>query len=202
MNSVTPPIPPHVNSEGALVYNRRIALQALGLALLFAAAGCQRPTQRLPAAPQFTMDGQGGQTRLAEDALSVTDGGQLATNTETDFAAFTGSKTIYFEPDSAELTAEAKAVLARQGAWLLKYPAVRISLEGHADERGSREYAFAMGERRAAAMRFYLNSLGVENERMSVTSLGKDRPVVAGSDAQSWAQNRRGETVFPETPKR
>lgn len=178
-------------------------LQGAGLLLLCSLSACQRPTQVLPAAPQFEMqDGKGtgadDANSLVRDALSasdvetVTDG--IVPGSVEDFLRYAGTDKVYFEYDKADLLPEGKATLDRQAEWLAKYPAVRASLEGHADERGTREYNFALGDRRAAAMRFHLLARGIASERLSTTSFGKERPLVAGSDDSAWSLNRRGET--------
>ncbi|MGD9650617.1 MAG: peptidoglycan-associated lipoprotein Pal, partial [Dongiaceae bacterium] len=89
----------------------------------------------------------------------------------------------------------AKATLDRQAAWLKRYNAMNILIEGHADERGTREYNLALGERRANAVKDYLVSQGIAGNRLDVISYGKERPAVVGSNEASWAQNRRSVTV-------
>ena len=85
-----------------------------------------------------------------------------------------------------------------QAAWLQRYPNVRVTIEGHADERGTREYNLALGDRRANAAKNYLASRGISPSRMAVISWGKERPEALGSDESAWAQNRRAVTVIPE----
>jgi peptidoglycan-associated lipoprotein len=92
---------------------------------------------------------------------------------------------------------EDQATLARQAAWLAKYPNVSVTIEGHCDERGTREYNLALGERRANAAKNFLVQAGVPASRLSVISYGKERPAATGSDEASWAQNRRAVTVVP-----
>ena len=104
---------------------------------------------------------------------------------------------IFFELDSANLTAAAKATLERQAQWLQQHPAVVILIEGHTDERGTREYNLALGQERAAAMRDYLISLGVVPGRIQrIISYGKERPADPGSDEAAWSQNRRAVSVL------
>ena len=100
--------------------------------------------------------------------------------------------TIYFDFDSHAVRADAKATLQKQAAWLQKYPAVRLVVEGHCDERGTREYNLALGDRRAYAVKEFLISLGVDANRLATKSYGKERPVCTESDESCWAQNRRG----------
>lgn len=107
----------------------------------------------------------------------------------------TAGDTVHFDTDKSVLTAEARSILERQAAWLQKYPAVKLQLEGHCDERGTREYNLALGDRRATAAKNYLISLGVSAARLSTISYGKERPVAFGSDDSSWAQNRRDVSI-------
>jgi peptidoglycan-associated lipoprotein len=102
---------------------------------------------------------------------------------------------VFFELDSSQLTSEAQDTLNRQAGWLKQYTNLSISVEGHCDERGTREYNIALGERRAAATKSYLVSLGIPANRVSTISYGKERPAVVGSDESSWSQNRRAVTV-------
>ena len=114
---------------------------------------------------------------------------------QADLVAKAGSDTIYFGTDEYSLDQASQATLAAQARWMLANPRVRASIEGHADERGTREYNMALGERRANATRDFLVSQGVPTERLLVTSWGKEKPVAAGSDETAWAQNRRAVTV-------
>lgn len=115
---------------------------------------------------------------------------------QADLVAKAGSDTVYFGTDEYSLDAASQATLAAQARWLLATPNVRASIEGHADERGTREYNQALGERRANAARDYLVSQGVPASRLLVTSWGKERPVATGSNEEAWAQNRRAVTVI------
>lgn len=100
--------------------------------------------------------------------------------------------TIYFELDSFSLRSDAQQILQKQAAWLRKYPQVRLVIEGHADERGTREYNLALGDRRAGAVREFLVAQGIDGNRLEAKSYGKERPTCAESDEGCWAQNRRG----------
>ena len=100
--------------------------------------------------------------------------------------------TVYFDFDSHAIRADGQATLQKQAAWLQKYPAVRLVLEGHCDERGTREYNLALGDRRAYAVKEFLVSLGIDANRLQNKSYGKERPVCSESDEACWAQNRRG----------
>lgn len=103
---------------------------------------------------------------------------------------------VFFGYDSAVLSSDAQATLDRQAAFLASEPALRITIEGHCDERGTREYNLALGERRASAARDYLVAKGVNSARIRTVSYGKERPAVVGSNAASWAKNRRSVTVL------
>ena len=103
--------------------------------------------------------------------------------------------TVYFATDSSTLNTEAQGVLRAQAEWLKANPALNILVEGHCDERASREYNLALGDRRANAVKSFLTGLGLEGSRVETISYGKERPVATGSDAESWAINRRGVTV-------
>jgi peptidoglycan-associated lipoprotein len=104
--------------------------------------------------------------------------------------------TVHFEYDAYNITEEGKSVLQRQAAWLQKYPSVRVTVEGHCDERGTREYNLALGARRANSVKEYLASLGVSAGRVDTISYGKERPICTESDESCWAQNRRGVTTI------
>ena len=114
---------------------------------------------------------------------------------QADLVAKAGSDTIYFGTDEYSLDDASKTTLAAQAQWLIANPSVRASIEGHADERGTREYNQALGERRASATRDFLVSQGVPTSQLVVTSWGKERPVALGSNEEAWAQNRRAVTV-------
>lgn len=129
--------------------------------------------------------------RLAAEAARLAELG--APGSEKEFKRLAGER-VYFDVDQWRLSDEGKATLAKQADWLQKYPSVTLIVAGNCDERGTREYNIALGERRANVVRDYLVSLGVSGDRVSVTSNGKDLPWVAGSGPQVWAQNRNGHT--------
>jgi peptidoglycan-associated lipoprotein len=105
---------------------------------------------------------------------------------------------VLFDTDQYELNDVAQAVLQKQAAWLQAHPAVVASIEGNADERGTREYNLALGDRRANSIRNYLVALGVDGGRLTAISYGKERPECEGSSEACWAQNRRGMTVVTQ----
>jgi peptidoglycan-associated lipoprotein len=112
-----------------------------------------------------------------------------------DFTVNVGDR-IFFDTDSTSIRADAAQTLDRQAQWLARYPNYAITVEGHADERGTREYNIALGARRAQAVRDYLTSRGVEANRMRTISYGKERPVAVCNDISCWSQNRRSVTVL------
>ena len=114
---------------------------------------------------------------------------------QADFSQNVGDR-VFFDYDSFQLTQEARQTLTRQSAWLNQYGNWRITVEGHADERGTREYNLALGERRASSVRAFLVSQGIPANRVTTISYGKERPAVAGSTEQAYSQNRRGVTVL------
>ena len=112
-----------------------------------------------------------------------------------DFTVNVGDR-IFFDTDSSAIRADAQSTLSKQAQWLNKYGQYRITIEGHADERGTREYNIALGARRAAATRDFLAARGVAANRMKTISYGKERPVAVCDDISCWSQNRRAVTVL------
>jgi peptidoglycan-associated lipoprotein len=128
---------------------------------------------------------------------SVSDRGTdlgYAAGSKEEFENVVGSK-MYFDYDQSSIGSDAMATLDKQAEWLGKYSSINVTVEGHCDERGTREYNLALGERRASAIRNYLVGKGVDGSRVKTISYGKERPEVLGSDDTSWAKNRRGVTV-------
>lgn len=139
-----------------------------------------------------------GYDGLSPDPLGGTEvygdqaGGGLP-GSQGDLVANIGDR-VFFGYDRYDLTDEARSVLGMQAQWMQQYPQVSITVEGHADERGTREYNLALGERRATAVKNYLAAMGVDSGRISTVSYGKERPAVQESTPAAWAQNRRGVT--------
>ena len=130
-----------------------------------------------------------------QDAQLGPNGGPITPGTQRDFSVNVGDL-VYFSSDSSDLTPEAQATLHKQAQWLRQYPQFTITVEGHADERGTREYNMALGARRATAVRSFLAQAGVQAQRMRTTSYGKERPVATCDDISCWSQNRRAQTVL------
>lgn len=118
-----------------------------------------------------------------------------APGSQQEFLVSVGDR-VFFETDSSVLTADAQATLDKQAQWLARYPQYRIVIEGHADERGTREYNIALGARRGTAVVNYLVSKGIPASRISSVSYGKERPVAVCNDISCWSQNRRAVTVL------
>src|ERR1043166_6248853 len=121
--------------------------------------------------------------------------GSAAPGSAQDFVVNVGDR-VFFESDSTELTPQSIATLDKQARWLAQYDRYAFTVEGHADERGTREYNIALGARRAQTVRQYLVARGVEANRMRTISYGKERPVAVCNDISCWSQNRRAVTVL------
>ena len=165
----------------------RIRVGALLLATSVALAGCApKAPQQLPPAPEPSTSSEAPPPPMQGPAPG----------SQADFlATMMGRDVVYFDTDKFNIDAADQVALAQQAQWLMKYPAKRATLEGHCDERGTREYNLALGERRANSAKNYLVSLGVDASRLTTVSYGKERPVALGSDEASWAKNRRAVTV-------
>ena len=133
---------------------------------------------------------------LASCAATTNQGGDASINsgTQEDLIVNVGDR-VFFEFDSSELTVDAQSTLDAQAAWLMQYSDTNITIEGHADERGTREYNLALGDKRAFAVYSYLAQAGVDSNRMEYISWGKERPEVVGSDETAYSQNRRSVTI-------
>jgi peptidoglycan-associated lipoprotein len=123
--------------------------------------------------------------------------GAARPGTQEDLVVNVGDR-VFFGFDKSDLTPEARATLDRQAAWLKKYANVKVTVEGHCDERGTREYNLALGERRATAAKNYLVADGISADRVKTVSYGKERPAVLGSNETAWAQNRRAVSVVAQ----
>jgi peptidoglycan-associated lipoprotein len=120
-------------------------------------------------------------------------GGYATPGSQRDFTQNVGDR-VFFDTDSTELSATAQATLDKQAQWLKQYPRYTFVVEGHADERGTREYNFALGARRADVTKNYLIARGISPSRMKTISFGKERPVATCDDISCWSQNRRAVT--------
>ena len=135
--------------------------------------------------------------QMQRDATGANQGGYGAPGSPREFTARVGD-TVYFTTDSTDLSPEAQQILAGQARWLSQYGQYAILIEGHADERGTREYNIALGAKRAAATKEFLVSRGVQANRIRTVSYGKERPVAVCADISCWSQNRRAVTVLDQ----
>jgi peptidoglycan-associated lipoprotein len=129
-----------------------------------------------------------------EEATTV-DSGSINPGSQEDLIVNVGDR-VFFNYDSSELDSDAQELLQDQVAWLKQYSDVSVIIEGHCDERGTREYNLALGEKRAQSVKNYIISLGISSDRVSTISYGKERPAVVGSNDGAWAQNRRSVTII------
>lgn len=158
----------------------------IAASLLALGACAKKPPKELPPPPLETT---GPVTPQGNTGNSVAPGSQE------DFVASISSDRIFFDTDSSDVDSSDQATLQSQAAWLAKYPEKRITVEGHCDERGTRDYNLALGERRANATKNALAALGVATSRITTVSYGKERPDATGSDDEAYARNRRAVTV-------
>jgi peptidoglycan-associated lipoprotein len=169
-------------------------MAALVLTLPLGLSACQkkqtRPDTGAPTAP-----GGDATTSGVEGSTGGPAGSDMQTAQQEALAALKQRSVIYFEYDSSEIRAEFLQVVAAHAAYLAKYPNARVRLEGHTDERGSREYNIGLGERRAQAVRRALQLQGVKETQIATVSYGEERPAVAGVEESAYAQNRRVEIV-------
>jgi peptidoglycan-associated lipoprotein len=132
----------------------------------------------------------------AEEGAQANAAGMATPGSQQDFVVNVGDR-VFFETDSTELTPQSRATLDKQAQWLTQYSNYgQFTIEGHADERGTREYNIALGARRAQTVRDYLASRGIQTSRMRTISYGKERPVAVCNDISCWSQNRRAVTVL------
>lgn len=166
--------------------NRRLLFAASVIAVSLGLAACSpKPPKSLPPAPGATT------TTTTPD---TTPQGPVPGSQE-DFLASVMSDTIHFDFDKYNIDATSQQILGSQAQWLARYPNKMITIEGHCDERGTREYNLALGDRRANAAKNYLVGMGISPSRINTVSYGKERPIALGSNEAAWAQNRRAVTI-------
>jgi peptidoglycan-associated lipoprotein len=177
--------------EGDEEMNKTIQTFALVLIASTALAACgKKKIDDIPPAADGTGYGNDGQGQGSGM-------GGIMPGSQDDFIQSVGMNgdRVFFDTDRFNIDAADQATLQSQAQWLARYPNARIVIEGHCDERGTRDYNLALGERRANAAKNYLASLGVDASRIQTVSYGKERPAAAGSNEQAWALNRRAVTV-------
>jgi peptidoglycan-associated lipoprotein len=179
-----------------MVLRDGVMRMALVAAVIGGLAACESAPQPAPGTSYGS--GSGGQMGAGGRGVGTENLSGMAgsaTEAQRQFAVEVGDR-VLFETDSHSLTAAATATLDKQSAWLKRYPQWRITIEGHADARGTREYNLALGDRRATAVRNYLVNQGIPAQRITTLSYGKERPVALGSNEAAWAENRRAVTVL------
>ena len=150
--------------------------------------------------PKDTADSSGsgssssGSDVSSEGTITETSGSGIVSGSQEDLIVNVGDR-VFFGYDSSDLDSDALELLQDQVAWLKQNSDVSVTIEGHCDERGTREYNLALGEKRAQAVKNYLIGLGINPDRVSTISYGKERPAVVGSNDGAWAQNRRSVTL-------
>ena len=166
--------------------HRKILITSALVTSLTLAACAPKAPKELPPAPTTT---------TTTTTPPVTTPAGPTPGSQEDFVTSVTSDTIHFDTDRYNVDVQSQAILQSQAQWLARYPDKKITIEGHCDERGTRDYNIALGERRANAAKNYLTSVGIDASRITTVSYGKERPVALGSDEESWAKNRRAVTI-------
>jgi peptidoglycan-associated lipoprotein len=174
-----------------------LALAAMAAAALAACASHPPPPPVTPHAPPPQ---EGPPPPPGEEAPPPEATGAPVPGSARDFIINVGDR-VYFDFNATEIRADANPVLDGQSAWLRRYPDVRVRIEGNCDERGTREYNFALGARRADAVRAYLIAHGVSPGRITTISYGKEQPIDPGNDDAAWAKDRNAHTAITEDPR-
>lgn len=173
---------------------RKLMMTSASIALIVGVAACSSTPEPEPVVtdePEVVVQEE-PEVVVVEEQLPTVPTGPASGSLE-DFEVNVGDR-VYFDLDQYRLSADAQDILKRQAAWLSSYPDVNILVAGNCDERGTREYNLALGERRASVVKNYLVDLGVDPARVQTVSYGKERPLAIGSNEGSWAQNRNGFT--------
>ena len=174
-----------------LRYPIRLAAMAAAAAAL---AACSTPKPPPPAAPNAPPPAAPPRERPATPPVAQAPTGPVPGSIQ-DFTVNVGDR-VYFDYDKYDVRADAQPVLAAQAAWLVKYPSVKVRIEGNADERGTREYNLALGSRRANSIKEFLTSHGVAADRIETISYGKEMPIDPGTTEEAFAKNRNGHTAI------
>ena len=165
-------------------------------AVLFVVAGCSTK-DTADVGEVVVQESTGEVPGQYGDGTQVYDRGMIdgpAPGSQQDLVVNVGDR-VFFGFDRYDLTSEAQHTLQMQAEWMKRYPNVTVTIEGHCDERGTREYNLALGERRANSVKNFLVAMGIDARRVNTISYGKERPAVLGSNPSAWAQNRRGVTL-------
>ena len=170
-------------------------LPLLALVLLAAACAPKKPPATMEAPPASARPETPAAAPMDRPATVETGASSIVPGSQDDLRAQAGGDTVLFAYDSYELDGEARATLLKHATWLRANPNVRVTLEGHCDERGTREYNLALGDRRANAAKNFLATQGIDVARLSTISYGKEKPAVDGADEAAYARNRRAVTM-------
>jgi peptidoglycan-associated lipoprotein len=168
---------------------------ALRLVLIASAAASMAACASRPKPPPPAPVAQAAPPSTAPAPSAGAVGESVIPGSERDFVINAGDR-VYFDFDKYDVRADAQPILDAQAAWLNRYPAVRVRLEGNCDERGTREYNIALGARRANALRDYLVAHGVSADRITTVSYGSEKPIDPGTGEEAWAHNRNGHTAL------
>ena len=171
-----------------------LKVTAIAAALALTGACAKKAPEELPPPP---IEGGTGSDTMPGDTTGGVGQGAIP-GSQADFLQKVTSDRVFFGTDVHTLDGRAQSILDTQAQWLLANPSVRVTIEGHADERGTREYNLALGDRRANSVKNYLAARGVPASRLNTVSWGKERPEALGSSESAWAQNRRAVTVVPQ----
>lgn len=170
----------------------RLMTMTAAIGLMLGTAACTKKDKVADLPPPVNSAATTTNAPVSADSGAIS---SATPGSQADLVATAGSDRVLFDYDSVELTDAARSTLQRQAEWLRKYPAVGFTIEGHADERGTREYNLALGDRRANATKNFLAAQGIATSRLRTISYGKERPEVQGSDEEGYAQNRRAVSV-------
>ena len=162
--------------------------------VLFVAACATKPKDAADSSGSGSSSSDSSVDSSVEGTISETAGSGIVKGSQEDLIVNVGDR-VFFGYDSSDLDSDALELLQDQVAWLKQNSNVSVTIEGHCDERGTREYNLALGEKRAQAVKNYLIGLGINPDRVSTVSYGKERPAVVGSNDGAWAQNRRSVTI-------
>jgi peptidoglycan-associated lipoprotein len=173
-----------------------VTLAAIGLAAALSACA-SKPKPQPPMASNTPPPSSAPERGYETPPPAQTNGGRPAPGSVQDFVINVGDR-VYFDFDSYQVRPDAQPVLDQQSAWLSRYPAVKVRIEGNCDERGTREYNLALGARRANSVREYLTAHGVSAARIETISYGKERPIDGGSGEDAFAKNRNAHTAITE----
>ena len=173
----------------------RLSFLAAAAALALTAGCAKKAPKEIPPPPMHAGEGAEGAGEGANGPGAGSVGQANLGGARADFLRNVASDRVFFGTDIYSLDAQARQTLDGQAAWLMAHPSVIVTIEGHCDERGTREYNLALGDRRANAVKDYLQAKGIPAARMTTISYGKERPVALGSNEEAWAQNRNATTT-------